>query len=98
MTQPTIEQLEDSCQGFLQEASCSPKPIIAAWGLVKAGKSSLLNMLSGHIEDEFFKTGVVRTTRLNQQLETEHYEPPRKSRRLFGLSHAARADSSSSCR
>lgn len=25
-------------------------------------------------------------------------EPPRKSRRLFGLSHAARADSSSSCR
>lgn len=73
MTPQTIEQLEDSYQGFLQEASRSPKPTIAAWGLVKAGKSSLLNMLSGHIADEFFKTGVVRTTRLNQQLETEHY-------------------------
>lgn len=73
MTPPTIEQLEDSCQSFLQEASRSPKPIIAAWGLVKAGKSSLLNMLSGHIADEFFKTGVVRTTRLNQYLATEHY-------------------------
>lgn len=75
MTQksPTFEQLEDSCHSFLQEASRSPKPVIAAWGLVKAGKSSLLNMLSGHIADEFFKTGVVRTTRLNQELETEHY-------------------------
>ncbi|SEJ04694.1 50S ribosome-binding GTPase [Azotobacter beijerinckii] len=70
---PTIEQLEDSCHSFLQEASQNPKPVIAAWGLVKAGKSSLLNMLSGHIEDEFFKTGVVRTTRLNQELETDHY-------------------------
>lgn len=75
MTQksPTFEQLEDSCHSFLQEASRSPKPVIAAWGLVKAGKSSLLNMLSGHIADEFFKTGVVRTTRLNQELETDHY-------------------------
>lgn len=73
MTSPTIEQLENSLQNFLQESSRSPKPTIAAWGLVKAGKSSLLNMLSGHIENEFFKTGVVRTTRLNQKLETEHY-------------------------
>jgi len=30
--------------------------------------------------------------------DVEVVEPPRKSRRLFGLSHAARADSSSSCR
>ncbi|WP_225030230.1 GTPase [Pseudomonas aeruginosa] len=69
----TIEQLENSCHSFLQETSQSPKPVIAAWGLVKSGKSSLLNMLSGHIEDEFFKTGVVRTTKLNQELETDHY-------------------------
>lgn len=68
-----IEKLEDSCHSFLQEAPQNPKPVIAAWGLVKAGKSSLLNMLSGHIEDEFFKTGAVRTTRLNQELETDNY-------------------------
>lgn len=67
-----VAQLEGSCHGFLQEASRSSKPVIAAWGLVKAGKSSLLNMLSGHIEDEFFKTGVVRTTKLNQELETDY--------------------------
>lgn len=75
MTQQSMqyEQLEDNCHNFLQETSLSPKPVIAAWGLVKAGKSSLLNMLSGHIDDEFFKTGVVRTTQLNQELETEHY-------------------------
>jgi predicted GTPase len=75
MTQnsPRLEQLEDSCHSFLQEAPRSPKPVIAAWGLVKAGKSSLLNMLAGHIEDEFFKTGAVRTTRFNQTLEKDHY-------------------------
>lgn len=67
------EQMEGRCHSFLQEASLGVKPVIAAWGLVKAGKSSLLNMLSGHIEDEFFKTGVVRTTKLNQELETDYY-------------------------
>lgn len=49
------------------------KPRIAAWGLVKAGKSSLLNMLSGHVNDEFFKTGPVRTTRLNHEFEADNY-------------------------
>lgn len=74
MTQKlSTTELEDSCHSFLLEASRNDKPVIAAWGLVKAGKSSLLNMLSGRIEDELFKTGAVRTTRLNQQLETDHY-------------------------
>lgn len=68
-----IEQLEASCHDFIQELDPKTKPAIAAWGLVKAGKSSLLNMLSGHIEHEFFKTGSVRTTKLNQELETERY-------------------------
>ncbi|MFJ3467164.1 GTPase [Pseudomonas sp. NPDC090203] len=49
------------------------KPRIAAWGLVKAGKSSLLNMLSGHASDEHFKTGDTRTTRTNQALELDDY-------------------------
>lgn len=66
-----IEQLEISCHEFTQEVVSQSKPIIAAWGLVKAGKSSLLNMLSGQIEHEFFKTGAVRTTKLNQEFEAE---------------------------
>ncbi len=70
---PMTGQLENNCRSFLQESPRTPKPVIAAWGLVKAGKSSLLNMLSNHVDDEFFKTGAVRTTRLNQELETERY-------------------------
>lgn len=68
-----LVHLEDACRDLLQEVVYGAKPRIAAWGLVKAGKSSLLNMLSGHVADEFFKTGAVRTTRLNQELETDHY-------------------------
>lgn len=70
-----LEILEAECQLFTsQQAATSPeKPRIAAWGLVKAGKSSLLNMLSGHASDEHFRTGDVRTTRTNQALELDNY-------------------------
>lgn len=68
-----LVHLEDACGDLLQEVVHGAKPRIAAWGLVKAGKSSLLNMLSGHVADEFFRTGAVRTTRRNQELETDHY-------------------------
>lgn len=69
----TVEELERICHDFMKEAVQDSKAVIAAWGLVKAGKSSLLNMLSGHIKDEFFETGVVRTTKFNQKLETPYY-------------------------
>lgn len=70
-----LSRLEGACGSLLtkNQAPQGAKARIAAWGLVKAGKSSLLNMLSGHIEDEYFKTGSVRTTRLNSELETDHY-------------------------
>ena len=70
-----IDALEVECKRLQQQhiEGASLKPRIAAWGLVKAGKSSLLNMLSGHIQQEYFATGAVRTTRINQQLELEHY-------------------------
>lgn len=70
-----LSRLEDDCASLLTKnlTEQSTKARIAAWGLVKAGKSSLLNMLSGHSEDEYFKTGAVRTTRVNSELETEHY-------------------------
>lgn len=70
-----LEELEVECRRLTeQRAEVAPrKPRIAAWGVVKAGKSSLLNMLSGHALQEHFETGVVRTTRVNQELELEHY-------------------------
>ena len=70
-----LEALEAQYQLFVsQRDNASPsKPRIAAWGLVKAGKSSLLNMLSGHANDEHFQTGDVRTTRANQALELDDY-------------------------
>lgn len=70
-----IDALEAKCKRLQQQQTetAPPKPSIAAWGLVKAGKSSLLNMLSGHAQEEYFATGAVRTTRTNQQLELEHY-------------------------
>jgi len=59
-----IDALEAECKRLqLQHTeTASLKPRIAAWGLVKAGKSSLLNMLSGHVHQEYFATGAVRTS------------------------------------
>lgn len=70
-----LKELENHCDRLLTETQVGngAKPRFAAWGLVKAGKSSLLNMLAGRITDEYFKTGVVRTTRLNSELETNQY-------------------------
>lgn len=70
-----IEGLEAEYELFASQRSDAipAKPRIAAWGLVKAGKSSLLNMLSGHASDEHFKTGDIRTTITNQALELNDY-------------------------
>ncbi len=70
-----IEALEAEYQQLSKQRNdtSQSKPRIAAWGLVKAGKSSLLNMLSGHASDEYFETGVIRTTRANQALELADY-------------------------
>ena len=38
------------------------KPVVVAYGMMNAGKSYLLNMLTGHIEQEFFKTNDIRET------------------------------------
>lgn len=70
-----FKQLESDCDSLLAEMidGYGAKPRIAAWGLVKAGKSSLLNMLAGYVTDEYFKTGVTRTTRVNNELEKDKY-------------------------
>lgn len=45
-----------------QSQQAPAKPTIAAWGLMNAGKSYLLNMLTEHIEEEYFKTNDFRET------------------------------------
>ena len=45
---------------------------ITTCGLLKAGKSSLLNALTDHLETELFATGAVRTTVRNQTLSYQN--------------------------
>lgn len=51
----------------------STKPVVAAWGLMNAGKSYLLNMLTQHIENEYFKTNDFRETAEIKKFETEDF-------------------------
>ena len=51
----------------------APKPVIAACGLMNAGKSYLLNMLTRHFEQEFFRTADIRETVENAQFESDRY-------------------------
>ena len=53
--------------------SAPRKPVIAVYGLMNAGKSYLLNMLTQHINQEYFKTADQRETTANKTLETEQY-------------------------
>lgn len=57
----------------LSTYSAPSKPIIAVCGLMNAGKSYLLNMLTQNIDQEYFKTADQRETTANSKLETEHY-------------------------
>jgi tRNA U34 5-carboxymethylaminomethyl modifying GTPase MnmE/TrmE len=69
-----LKELEKACACLIDMDAPEGALRVAAWGLVKAGKSSLLNMLSGHVDQEYFKTGAVRTTRTNQRLALASYE------------------------
>lgn len=53
--------------------SAPKKPVIAVCGLVNTGKSYLLNMLTQHIDEEYFKTADQRETTATKRLETEQY-------------------------
>lgn len=67
--------LRQMVQSF-QDLSKQPlveKPVIVAWGLMNAGKSYLLNMLTQHIDKEFFKTNDFRETAEISVYETEQY-------------------------
>ncbi|WP_239898752.1 GTPase [Laribacter hongkongensis] len=47
---------------LLQSAQAPELPQVVVCGLLKAGKSSLLNALTGHLEEELFATDVCRAT------------------------------------
>ena len=49
------------------------RPTVVAYGLMNAGKSFLLNMLTQHIEEEFFKTNDIRETAEIKRFESEKY-------------------------
>ncbi|MBH2018569.1 MAG: 50S ribosome-binding GTPase [Burkholderiales bacterium] len=54
--------------------SATAQPLrITTCGLLKAGKSSLLNALTDHLETELFATGAVRTTVQNQTLSHQDF-------------------------
>ena len=57
----------------LSKQPVAEKPVIVAWGLMNAGKSYLLNMLTQHIDKEFFKTNDFRETAEISVYETEQY-------------------------
>lgn len=57
----------------LARNSASEKPVIAAFGLMNTGKSYLLNMLTEHVEQEYFKTADRRETSANKTFESQKY-------------------------
>lgn len=67
------QDLRKYSQDFLNQSLRSEKPVIVTWGLMNAGKSSLLNMLSQHIEQEFFKTNDFRETTEVCAYEADQY-------------------------
>lgn len=64
--------IEEKIQLIIDEQN-NKKPIIVAYGLMNAGKSYLLNMLTQHISEEFFKTNDIRETATIKKFESEKY-------------------------
>jgi predicted GTPase len=58
---------------LISNQNADSRPTIVAYGLMNAGKSFLLNMLTQHIEEEFFKTNDIRETAEVKKFESEKY-------------------------
>lgn len=57
-----IDVLIRQAREFLNKKPITEQAVIAVFGLMNAGKSYLLNMLTDHIETEYFKTNDFRET------------------------------------
>lgn len=66
-------ELLSKADTFLDQGIAANKPIVVAWGLMNAGKSFLLNMLTNHIETECFRTNDIRETAELKSFETESF-------------------------
>lgn len=71
MTNTSIKSIEEKIN--LIESQSAKKTTVVAYGIMNAGKSSLLNMLTQHVSTEFFKTNDVRETSEIKKFETENY-------------------------
>lgn len=58
---------------FISNQNADNRPTVVAYGLMNAGKSFLLNMLTQHIEEEFFKTNDIRETAEIKRFASEKY-------------------------
>ncbi|MGL6420130.1 GTPase [Aeromonas allosaccharophila] len=58
---------------LLTQKITEDKPVVAAWGLMNAGKSYLLNMLTNQLETEFFRTADRRETAELKRFETDRF-------------------------
>ncbi|MGL5672868.1 MAG: GTPase [Plesiomonas shigelloides] len=73
MQEMKLESLFDKADKLLSQEVVDQKPVVAAWGLMNAGKSYLLNMLTEHIQEECFRTRDVRETAELKRFETSDY-------------------------
>lgn len=68
----SIKNIQDQFNLIVHQ-NADHRPIIAVYGLMNAGKSFLLNMLTQHIDVEFFKTNDVRETSEIKSFESDKY-------------------------
>ncbi|MCT4714782.1 50S ribosome-binding GTPase [Enterobacteriaceae bacterium H18W14] len=66
-------QLLHKADALLEQEITTGKPVVAAWGLMNAGKSYLLNMLTNHIQTECFRTNDIRETAELKEFETDDF-------------------------
>jgi len=66
-------ELIKKAEGILGNDITEQKPTVVVWGLMNAGKSHLLNMLTNHIETEYFRTNDIRETSEIKNFETEEF-------------------------
>lgn len=66
-------QLLHKADVLLNQRIDTGKPVVAAWGLMNAGKSYLLNMLTNHIQTECFRTNDIRETAELKEFETDDF-------------------------
>jgi len=71
-TKNSIKSIQNQLNLILDQKT-NGHPIIVAYGLMNAGKSFLLNMLTQHIEVEFFKTNDIRETSEIKKFESDKY-------------------------